>query len=66
MSIETSEIITAMTHQWQQSMIELHNRYMNDMQSLLSKFEMRVIADIESISLRVIALEEQSDRSGQP
>lgn len=66
MSIESSEIITTMTHQWQQSMIELHNRYVNDMQSLFAKFEMRVITEIENISLRVIALEEQSDRSGQP
>lgn len=59
MSLEASEILTNMLHGLHQDLIALHNQYVNDMQSIISKVEIRIL----ELDARLSALEADNERS---
>ncbi len=62
MSLEASEILTNMLHGLHQDLIALHNQYVNDMQSIISKVEIRII----EMDQRLTALEQANETSKTP
>ena len=62
MSLEASEIVTNMLHGLRNDIIALHNQYVNDMQSLISRVEIRII----ELDARLAALEQANEASKQP
>lgn len=59
MSLEASEIVTNMLHGLRNDIIALHNQYVNDMQSIIAKVEIRIL----ELDTRLTALERANETS---
>lgn len=59
MSIQTSEIVSALNRAIEQGVAAIHNQTMNDVQGIVGNSELRMMAQLAAIEARLAALEAQ-------